>query len=81
MPGSSPYPQGTPDDQFLQSDMTLAASQATPDLKSSDEKRYSMSEIGSASSAEETYPDGGLRAWLIVFGVGFSAKFHEFFDD
>ncbi|TCD70263.1 hypothetical protein EIP91_004164 [Steccherinum ochraceum] len=63
----SPYPQLSPDSKLFESDMTLAASQACG--KASDgEKAYSMSDAVSASSGEEDYPDGGLRAWMIVFG-------------
>ncbi|KAH8106902.1 major facilitator superfamily domain-containing protein [Cristinia sonorae] len=67
----SPYPQVSLDDKsFIQSDMTLAAT--SPSTKSVvDEKAYSINDIASESTqtAEDDYPDGGIRAWLVVFGV------------
>lgn len=67
MPAFS-FPLASQNYRFSGSDMTLPATHSNP--KSDDEKAYSISDVGSATgTADDDFPDGGLRAWLIVFGV------------
>ncbi|THH29088.1 hypothetical protein EUX98_g5102 [Antrodiella citrinella] len=65
---ASPYPQASLDNKSFESDMTLATTNTI--LKSDDEKAYSLSDVGSgaSSAAGIDFPDGGLRAWMVVFG-------------